>query len=253
MTSRYEFPLLWLRRWRSPLIVLLLPVCLALGWITVVIGPSYPRYAYAQPWLPPDAEWSGEQRLALALVAVAYLESWQPATAVGRLADQQQPGTERPLYQARELAHLQDVKRLTDGIRLLAIVAGGVVGGCWLSLWRQSATRRQSWRAVGQGGWLTVGLLTGVGGLLLLAWPFFFYQFHGLLFAPGSWSFAAEDSLMRLYPEPFFYAVGLLMSGGSWLGGWLALLVGYGLASRQPVVRPPVFRTPTPEAVTDVR
>lgn len=52
------------------------------------------------------------------MVAATYLESWQPAdAAIVMLANQQLPRTGAPLYNQRELAHLVDVKRLTDGMR----------------------------------------------------------------------------------------------------------------------------------------
>lgn len=75
-------------------------------------------------------------------------------------------------------------------------------------------------------------LLSGVAALILFGWSYFFYQFHGLLFPSGTWTFAATDSLMRLYPERFFFDVALVMSLGAWLGGLLAAMVGYPLAWR---------------------
>ena len=67
---------------------------------------------------------------------------------------------------------------------------------------------------------------------ILFGWGFFFYQFHGLLFSSGSWAFAATDSLMRLYPEQFFFDVAVMMSGGTWLLGFGLMLIGYFLAWR---------------------
>jgi hypothetical protein len=93
-------------------------------------------------------------------------------------------------------------------------------------------TRRAGYLALGQGGLLTVMLLSGLAALILLGWPIFFYQFHGLLFASGTWSFAPTDSLMRLYPERFFFDAGVVMSVGAWLWGLLAAVMGYLLAWR---------------------
>jgi integral membrane protein (TIGR01906 family) len=228
------------------LVVLVLPFCFSLGWLTLLISPAYPRYAYGRPDLPPDPvhvlpdlaavgliPLSPTERLELALVAVAFLQSWQaPETAVVLLAEQRLPHIGLPLYTERELTHLVDVKRMTDRIRRLALLAAVVVAGGLLWLLKRLQTRRSGYLALGRGGLLTLLLLSGLAGLIGLGWPFFFYQFHGLFFAAGTWSFAPSDSLMRLYPERFFFDFALLVSLGAWLWGLLAALTGYGLAWR---------------------
>lgn len=233
----------WVRR----LVVVTLPLFLSFGWITLVIGPAYPRHEYTKPDFPLDLEGmpsatavslnlvplTQAERLELALVAVAYLESWQPAeTAIVMLAEQQLLYTGSPLYNQRELNHMIDVKQLTDTIRWLALAtAVPVIGGLHFLL-RRPRTRPAGYLALGQGGLFTVILLSGLAGLILFGWSFFFYQFHGLLFPPGTWTFAATDSLMRLYPERFFFDVGVVMSLGAWLWGLLAAVAGYHLAWR---------------------
>jgi integral membrane protein (TIGR01906 family) len=226
------------------LVVMALPFCLGLGWLTLLISPAYPHYAYGRPDLPldlahllPDLADAGlislspAERLELALVAVAFLQSRQsPETAVYLLAEQRLPHTGAPLYNERELAHMVDVKRLTDRIRRLAWLTAVVVGGGLLGLLKHPQSRQSGYLALGRGGLLTLLLIGGLLGLIGLGWPFFFYQFHGLFFAAGTWSFAPTDSLMRLYPERFFFEFALLVSVGAWLWGLLATLTGYGLA-----------------------
>jgi integral membrane protein (TIGR01906 family) len=228
------------------LVVVAMPFCIGLGWLTLLVGPAYPRYAYGRPDFPPDPVYalpdlsaagliplSPAERLELALVAVAFLQSRQaPETAVYLLAEQQLPHTGVPLYNERELRHLVDVKRFADRIRWLAWLTAVVVGGGLLWLLKRPQTRLSGYLALGRGGLLTLLLLSGLAGLIGLGWPFFFYQFHGLFFAAGTWSFAPTDSLMRLYPERFFFEFALLASLGAWIWGLLAALVGYGLAWR---------------------
>lgn len=231
-TSEHRSFIPWLRR----LIVLLLPLFLGFSWITWVIGPAYPRYEYAKLDFPPDGGTpllTVETRLGLALVAVSFLESWRPAEeALPILAEQQLPLTGEPLYSQRELSHLHDVKQITDAIRILALATAVPVLTGLLFLLRRPHTRHLGYLALGQGGLLTVMLLSGLAGLILFGWGFFFYQFHGLLFSSGSWAFAATDSLMRLYPEQFFFDVAVMMSGGTWLLGFGLMLIGYFLAWR---------------------
>lgn len=224
-------------------VVILLPLCIGFSWMMLVIGPAFPRYEYAKPDFPPELTtvavnsglipFTQSERLELALPAVAYLESWQPADeAIGILAEQQQPHTGAPLYNERELRHLVDVKHLTDCVRWLALLTAVPVSSGLLFLLRRPQTRRLGYLALGQGGLVTIILLSGIAALVLFGWHFFFYQFHGLLFASGTWSFAPTDSLMRLYPERFFFDVGVVMSVGAWLWGLLAALGGYLLAWR---------------------
>lgn len=219
-------------------VVILLPLCIGFSWMTLVIGLVFPRYEYAKPDFPPDlttvavnsglVPFTPAARLELALAAVAYLESWPRADeAIGILAEQQQPHTGAPLYNERKLRHLVDVKHLTDRVRWLALLTGTVVSSGLSFLLRRPQTRRLGYLALGQGGLFTVILLSGIAALVLFGWHFFFYQFHGLLFASGSWSFAPTASLMRLYPERFFFDAGVVMSVGAWLGGLLAALLAW--------------------------
>ncbi len=237
----------WVRR----LVVVTLPLFLSFNWITLVIGPAYPRYEYAKPNFPLDLEGispataaslglvplTQDERLEVALVAVAYLESWQPAeTAIVMLAEQQLPHTGAPLYNQRELNHLVDVKRITDAIRRLALVtAVAVIGGLTFLLARPQS-RRLGFLALGQGGLATVVILSGIAAFILWGWGFFFYQFHGLLFPSGTWTFTETDSLMRLYPELFFFDVAVVITLGACLCGILTALVGYLLAWRSAVI-----------------
>lgn len=220
----------WMRR----VVVVSLPLFISFSWITLVVGPAYPRYEYRKPDFPPDSEpmpLTQTERLELALVAVIFLESWQPVeTAVTMLVEQQLPHTGLPLYTQRELDHLVDVKHITDTIRWLAMATAVPVIGGLLFLVRQPQTRRNGYLALGQGGLFAVILLSGIAGLILFGWNFFFYQFHGLLFPSGSWSFAQTDGLMRLYPERFFFDVGVVISVGAWLWGGTVAVVGYLLA-----------------------
>ncbi|MAU00617.1 MAG: hypothetical protein CL608_26025 [Anaerolineaceae bacterium] len=234
-------------RWVRRVVVMAMPLFIGFSWLTLVIGPAYPRYEYAQLDFPLDLEGippatavslglvplTQAERLEVALVAVAYLESWQPAeTAIVMLAEQQLLHTDVPLYNRRELNHMVDVKRITDTIRWLALATAVPVIGGLLFLFRRPQTRQAGYLALGQGGVVTVILLSGIAGLILFGWSFFFYQFHGLLFPSGTWTFAATDSLMRLYPERFFFDVGVVISVGAWLWGLLAAVAGHFLAWR---------------------
>jgi len=221
-------------------IVWLLPVCIGSWGVTLLIGPACLRPIYTLPPLLVDPVTAGpeaaalglvpltpDEQLDLALATVAFLESWQPPdAAAAQLAQVMLPHTAAPLYNERELAHLLDVKQRTDFIRHLAWLTTIPVLGGLLFLLRRPETRPVAYAALRRGGAKGEALVFCLGLILVTLWPFFFYQFHGLFFPPGSWSFAPTDSLMRLFPESFFMAWALVLVGMIWITGVLLALLG---------------------------
>jgi integral membrane protein (TIGR01906 family) len=140
------------------------------------------------------------------------------------------PGSDVPLYNEREIGHMIDVKNVADGIKRLVWLSGLIVfGGLFLLLLRP-ATRSEAYRAILSGGIATTGLLLIIALFILLAWNVFFVQFHELLFPPDSWTFAYTDGLIRLFPEKFWFDVGVIVSVGTFLEGLAVTIIGYLLA-----------------------
>lgn len=231
-------------RW---LVIIAMPFFLGFTWITLVISPAYPTWAYGLEGFPRDlanvspatvaqlelVPMTQADRLELALVSVAFLESWRPAEeAIVMLDEQVLPYTGAKLFNDSELSHMVDVKRLTDVIRIVAIVTAVVVIGGLFWLLRDPATRAAGYRAIFQGGLATTIILIAIAGFILLGWSIFFVQFHELLFPPGTWQFAYTDGLIRLYPEIFFFYVGVIMSVGTLLLGLATMGVGRWLMNK---------------------
>jgi integral membrane protein (TIGR01906 family) len=221
-------------RW---LVVLALPFFLGFTMIGLIVNEWYPRWAYNQPSVPPDPfGFTPGERLELALVAVAYLRQPEtPEEVIWMLAQQRLPGSDQPLYNERELDHMIDVKRLTDTIRRLNSVAAFVVaaGLVFLLVWPE--TRPQGYRALLHGGIATVALLFAIAAFIFLAWDYFFVLFHQVLFPPESWSFAYTESLIRLFPEMFWFNLGAILSLGTLLLGLITAVTGYLLLRRRTV------------------
>ena len=217
-------------RW---LIMLAMPFFLAFAVITLVISPAYPRWAYSLDSFPPDPYgFSQEQRLDLALVAIDYLQQrGSPAETIYLLEEQIEPNTGNALYNEREIGHMIDVKRLTDLIRQLTSILGVVViGGLGLLLWQ---ARPQALRALRDGGLFGSGLLLVLALFIGVGWEVFFVRFHELLFPPDSWMFPLSDSLIRLFPEVFWFYVGIIISGTTLLLSIIVAIVGWFLVRRQ--------------------
>lgn len=216
-------------------IIIAMPFFLGLGMILMVIGwdwPSYPAWEYGR--IAPDSfGLSSDERLELATQTMAYLrQPGQAKDVIYLLEELQLSDTGGPLYNASEIGHMLDVKNVTDNIRALWVAAMLIVLVGSLYLVVEPTTAYFGWRTVMAGGIFTVVVLMGIALFILLAWDTFFVQFHELLFPPGTWTFAYTDGLIRLFPEQFWFDVGVIMSGGALLLGVVTAVFGYFMARR---------------------
>lgn len=131
------------------------------------------------------------------------------------------------LLDAREQAHMRDVRGVFQGLGLL-VLAGVVVLSVAGPRSRAAAeARRAMWHAVGRGArWLAV-LMAAVGVLSVVAFDAAFQVFHELLFPAGSFSFdPATEVLVQLYPDQFWsdtaLAVGIVAIVLSIATAWVA-------------------------------
>ena len=69
------------------------------------------------------------------------------------------------------------------------------------------------------GGLLTAGLLLFLTVFVVLGWRTFFIGFHDLFFAPGTWTFDWSDSLIRLFPDRFWFDAGAIVTVGTLVAG----------------------------------
>lgn len=201
--------------------IFLTPFFLGFVTITLIISPAYPQYEYGRSNFPLDPYGLTQaERLDLTLTAISYLERSEPAHQIVHLLENQVlPGSSNPLYAQAELDHLIDVKNLTDAIRRLAWVAGVVLALSLAGLFYWRETRPLAYRAGMQGGLMTMMVLSGVIGVIVFGWPWFFTRFHELLFPPGTWTFAGDTGLIRLFPEQFWFDFGAILSTAVLLEG----------------------------------
>lgn len=214
-------------RW---LVILSMPFFLGLGTIRLIIAWDYPSFEYAR--IPPDRfGFSREERLELAHGTLAYLQRPEPAEEVIFMLEELRiPGTDRPLYNQREIGHMIDVKVVADGMKRIVWITGIIVVGGLLFLLLRPETRWLGWRTLMHAGLATVIALAAIALFILIGWNIFFTQFHNLLFPPGTWTFAFTDSLIRLFPEQFWFDIGVLISVGTLLEGIVLSLIGYFLS-----------------------
>lgn len=233
------------------LVILTMPFFLGFSAIEVFINGAelYLGYEYGKPDFPRDLQqvdpltqaqlgltpFTQEQREELALVAVNYLQRPEPAEEVIYLLEEQRlPGTDLPLYNPAEIGHMIDVKHVTDGIARLNWLAAFIVLGGLALLLARADTRPVAYEAIFRGGVATMLVLLLIGLFIVLAWSIFFVQFHELLFPPDTWTFAYSDSLIRLFPEQFWFDFGVLLSGFAFLLGVAVTVLGAFLRRSRP-------------------
>ena len=212
----------------SLLVTLLVPIALIGLGLRVLLTPLFLRVEYNMPYFPPDPYgFTKADRLKWAPYALNYLSN---NADISYLADLKfEDG--KPLYNERELSHMDDVKRVTqDALRvwyvslaLLALLGIWAWLGGWSPAYRLGLMR---------GGWLmvilaiTVGLIALIGILVSPDLFFsFFSGFHHLFFEGDSWLFLFSDTLIRLFPIRFWQDA-FLWAAVIALGGGIALALG---------------------------
>lgn len=188
------------------LVTITLPFLLIMVNVRLVMSPAFLSFEYSRPDFPTDMYgFTQADRLRYAPYAIDYLLNGENITFLGDLKFDD--GT--PLFNARELRHMRDVKTLTQiayiaaiSLSLLAIVAA-------YSLWQ----RGQLYIALFRGALITLALIAAIVLAAVISWDVFFTGFHALFFESDTWYFAYSDTLIRLFPEKFWFDAALLIGG----------------------------------------
>ncbi len=200
-------------------VAFLVPPVLVLAVVRLMLTPLYIQVAYRLPGFPPDPEGLTQaERLHWAEISRQYLLN---DAGIDFLGNRRFPDGE-PLFNARELRHMADVKRVVHGAlwvwyaTLAALAALGLLS-------RRLGWMRAYRRGLMMGGWLTVGLTLAVLVLSVGAFQTIFVDFHRVFFEGDTWLFAPSDTLIRLFPERFWRDAFVFLGG-------MSLLLGRALA-----------------------
>ena len=216
----------------SWLVAILVPLALIGLGIRALLTHTFLKIEYNMPYFPPDQYgFTKEDRLKWAPYALDYLVNSEDISYLGDLKFDD--GS--PLYNERELSHMEDVKRVTRGalnvwyISLALLVMLGIWS--WRGHFDYAQHGMQAYRlGLMRGGWLMVSLAGAIGlivvvGILIdpnVFWNFF-AGFHSLFFEGDSWLFLYSDTLIRLFPirfwqDAFLWAAIIALGGGFGLG-----------------------------------
>lgn len=227
MSRSYAGALRWLIALAMPAFIVLL--CLRIVW-----NPWFVNWEYGKPDFPPDTYgFTNEERIGYVVQWVEYYNSsTSPEAGAAAFSALRMPGTDQPLYSPYEVSHMVDVRLLTDTLWRLLPVAGAIVIGGLLLLLISRYTRRDAYAALFMGGLISTLLLLATILFVLLSWRTFFITLHDVFFPPGTWQFDWTSTLIRIFPDRFWFDAGVLLVGGALGISVLVTLVGYLLGRR---------------------
>lgn len=182
--------------------------------------PSYIDYEYSKGSWPLPPRYDNQERREVAKAVLHYLRSAEKIFYLGELADE-----EGPLFNERELVHLVDVKVLARRAFLLHGVLSLLIVGAVVISFFYPEGRKALPGSLLQGGLLTFLLFGLVGIFAALGFDAFFVGFHRTFFAGDSWLFNRSDTLIQLFPLPFWFDAAI-----TWVGLTLgeAAILGVG-------------------------
>jgi integral membrane protein (TIGR01906 family) len=204
------------------LLTILVPIVVLLTSLRLLLTDAFIHIEYRLPGFPADSYgFTLEDRLRWAPLALDYLLNDE---AIDFLADLEfENGS--PLYNQRELQHMQDVKDLTHWV--LSVWLGGMLAVMMVGVVMHFRGHGEHlWRSVRLGTriMLLIMLVLAIG--LAFSFRYVFVGFHRIFFEGDSWLFRYSDTLIRLFPERFwrdaFVFVVVLTAGGTVFTHWIA-------------------------------
>jgi integral membrane protein (TIGR01906 family) len=122
-------------------------------------------------------------------------------------------GQARPLFNDREVQHMQDVQALIQWFLRMGTIAAGVLALRLLLAILVDRTLVPLGREMLWSTGLMVGLVVLVGVLSLLDFDALWTRFHQVAFRNDLWQLdPSRDYLIMLFPEPFWYTATIRMA-----------------------------------------
>jgi integral membrane protein (TIGR01906 family) len=214
------------------LLALCYPVILLVLAVRAVTSPLFLWVEYNRPGFPGDGYgFSTDDRMTYGSYAVDYLSNWAGPRYLGDLVNR----SGNSLFKDGEVSHMADVKLVI----LAAFAAGAVL--ILLSIVAIAYLRRRSTggvrRGLFAGSIVSLAIILGLAALAVLGWQQFFTEFHRLFFASGSWTFALEDTLIRLFPGQFWIDAGIVIAGLVFLASVLTLILTWPTRRRRGLLK----------------
>lgn len=211
-----------LKKMAVGIVILVIPLWLSLSAVRLLLTDAYLSFEYNRVDFPADPfGMSKNERLEYAPLAIDYLVNNEP---VSFLRDLRFPDGSAQ-YNDRELRHMADVQFVVRGVvvfhNVLTIALLAFAG--WVV--RSMTTRKLLRTTLRNGAFLTLLIIFGLITYAALSWDYFFTQFHQVFFESGTWRFEYSDTLIRLFPEQFWFDAALTVGILTTLGALTLILI----------------------------
>jgi len=213
------------------------PVILLVLAVRAVTSPLFLWVEYNRPGFPGDGYgFNNDDRMTYGSYAVDYLSNWSGPRYLGELVNRSGDA----LFQDGEVSHMADVKLV-----ILSAFAGGALL-ILLSIIAIIYLRRRSTggvrRGLFAGSIVTLVIILGLGTLAALGWQQFFTEFHRIFFASGTWTFALDDTLIRLFPGQFWVDAGIAIAALVLIAAVVTLVLTWPTRKRRGVAKDGIAR-----------
>lgn len=193
-------------------ITIAFPFLVVMIFVRIIMTPLFPQFEYTRPDFPADYYgFTIQDRLNYAPFAIQYLLNGDDISFLGNLRFPDG----KDMYNTRELHHMRDVKTVTQYAFASAVI--GWILALLISYYFWRSNRAALYSALLNGSRLTIGLILAIVIIAVTSWETFFTAFHGLFFAGGTWQFEYSDTLIRLFPEQFWFDASLIIGGATLL------------------------------------
>ncbi|MBP1234716.1 integral membrane protein (TIGR01906 family) [Arthrobacter sp. PvP102] len=214
------------------LLAVFYPLILLVLAVRAVTSPLFLWVEYNRPGFPGDGYgFSTDDRMTYGSYAVDYLSNWSGPRYLGELVNRSGDA----LFQDGEVSHMADVKLV-----ILSAFAGGALL-ILLSIVAIVYLRRRSTggvrRGLFAGSIVTLVVILGLGTLAALGWQQFFTEFHRIFFANGTWTFALEDTLIRLFPGQFWVDAGIVIGALVLIASVVTLILTWPTRKRRGIAK----------------
>ncbi len=199
------------------LVSLFIPLVLILTGIRLLLTPWFIQLEYRMPNFPEDSYGlTQEERLRWAPVALEYLLNDEEITFLGEL----EFDNGSPMFNQRELSHMDDVKTLTSMVLIIWYVVLGIL--FVLAIWAWRGGWMVNFRGmIARGGFFTIVLIGAMVLFLIINFRLLFTTFHRIFFEGDSWLFLFSDTLIRLFPIRFWQDAFIIIGAFSFIGGFV--------------------------------
>ncbi len=172
--------------------------------------PGYYQREYEKYNVLKDVRMEMDDLLDVTEEMMAYLRGSRDDLHVPTIVD----GQPREFFNQREIAHMEDVRKLFLGAisirRYCMVVAAGAIA---LMCYLKADVLRVLPRTICAGTMLFFGILSVLGGIIATNFSRYFIVFHEIFFDNDLWILnPATDLLINIVPEPFFMDTALYIA-----------------------------------------